>query len=176
MEHLLTGVREITKIDATLDEEKREGVNLADLVGRVVEAYSEQYPSLEFQVMRRSHEESVIVLGSAERLAQVAENLLENAVGFAPRGSVVAITVERGTGNASEQAILIVDDEGPGIPEPDLEKIFDRFASNRASGSEHMGLGLSIVRAIVEGYGGTVTASNRKGGGARFAVLLPLLS
>ena len=78
--------------------------------------------------------------------------------------------------NEVTRAVLTVADQGPGIPEAHLPRLFDRFFSYRpneaAPGTAHTGLGLAIVRAIVEGYGGTVDAANGADGGARFEVRL----
>jgi signal transduction histidine kinase len=74
------------------------------------------------------------------------------------------------------EAVVRVEDRGPGIPDAHLERIFSRFFSYRpkAEAERHTGLGLSIVKAIVENEGGTVRASNRPSGGACFEVRLPL--
>ena len=113
------------------------------------------------------------------RLAQVLENLLDNAASFAPPGSEVEVERSRREGS---WAVLCVADRGPGIPSEHLQRIFERFFSYRpgarppsAEGprAEHPGLGLAIVKAIAEGYGGTVQAANREGGGAVFEVRLP---
>jgi signal transduction histidine kinase len=97
------------------------------------------------------------------------ENLLDNAAGFSPAG--VEVEVEA-FGDRDRLSVL---DRGPGIPEAHLEKIFHRSFSFRpqAGGDRHLGLGLAIVQAIVEGYDGSVTASNRPGGCARFDIFLP---
>jgi two-component system, OmpR family, sensor histidine kinase ChvG len=111
---------------------------------------------------------------------QVFNNLVANAVSFSPVGGQVVVTAEV---DAKADAVEVtVDDDGPGIAEELRERIFERFYSQR-SGSEprggHSGLGLSIVRQIVEAFDGTVVAENRRdatGGiaGARFRVRLPL--
>ena len=75
------------------------------------------------------------------------------------------------------QAVLTILDNGPGIPENRLEAIFQRFYSERPKGEsfgDHSGLGLSIARQIVIGHGGSLLASNRDSGGARFTLILPL--
>jgi signal transduction histidine kinase len=118
-------------------------------------------------------DEPVVVLGDAERLAQVVGNLLQNALRFASRGpGAVNLRVER---NGAE-ARLVVEDDGPGLPSQALERVFDRFARlDRARSRAHggAGLGLAIVRHVAEAHGGRAWADNRPGGGARFCVQLP---
>ena len=106
------------------------------------------------------------------KLQDVLRNLIENAVNYSPEGRRILIAARPdGTGVA-----VTVSDEGPGIPEPDLERIFERFyrvdkARSRESGGT--GLGLSIVKHLVDLLGGRVTAANRPSGGAVFTVSLP---
>ncbi len=101
-----------------------------------------------------------------ERLVQVFRNLIENAAHFSPRGSEIAIDTEL----AGESVKVTVRDSGPGIPESDLERMFEPLFSTREGG---VGLGLAISQRIVEDHGGTITASNRPEGGAAILVLLP---
>ena len=115
----------------------------------------------------------MLVTGDEARLRQVTANLVGNALTHTPAGSPVEVRAQA-TDSTGELEVV---DRGPGIPEPDLEHIFDRFwradrSRERSTGGA--GLGLSIVAAIVEGHGGTVTAENVDGGGARFVVRLPL--
>jgi two-component system sensor histidine kinase ChvG len=118
-----------------------------------------------------------MAMADAERLGQVARNLLDNAVSFSPPGGAVRVTA----GRQRDWVWFTVDDDGPGIPEGKLEAIFDRFYSERPAGEafgKHSGLGLSISRQIVERFGGIVDAENRIGAegrivGARLRVRLP---
>ncbi len=103
------------------------------------------------------------------RIEQVLTNLLSNAMKYAA-GAPVDVSLTRD----GERAVLEVRDKGPGLPEGDLQRIFGRF--ERAASIRHyggMGLGLYVVREIVEAHGGTVTAQNAPGGGAHFTVRLP---
>lgn len=114
------------------------------------------------------------VLADRRRLEQVVANLVENAASFAPDGSTLSLGVER----VDAEVRLWVDDEGPGVPPALREKVFERFYTERPEGEtygRHSGLGLSIVRAIVEAFDGRVTAGARADGrpGARFLVVLP---
>jgi signal transduction histidine kinase len=107
------------------------------------------------------------------RYHQVLGNLLENALRHTPEGGFVRVNLE----SRELSAELLVRDSGIGIPDHDLEKIFERFyrvdhSRNRASGGS--GLGLAIVRAVIEAHGGIILARNAQGGGAEFRVSLPL--
>lgn len=120
----------------------------------------------------------LVVRGMESRLGQVFQNLIANAVSFSPPGGSVRVMASRQGG----RALVIVDDDGPGIPPAKLDAIFDRFYSERPSGEAfgtHSGLGLSISKQIVETLGGHIHAENRPGpegqvAGARFVVQLPL--
>jgi len=173
MESLLSGIREVTLIDAELQVETREAVSLGDVARRVVEGFRMREKS---DVRIRFEEPASVVRASVspDRFAQILENLLENAVSFSRADEAVDLEVlQRG-----DEALVVVADRGPGIPDSHKERIFDRFFSYRksASGSSerHVGLGLSIVRSIVDGYGGSVSVRDRDGGGATFEVRLPL--
>jgi signal transduction histidine kinase len=109
------------------------------------------------------------VRGSPAALARVAANLVGNAIAYAGAAEV-RLAAEDGF------ALLVVEDRGPGIPQAERAAVFETFyrvepSRNRESGGA--GLGLTIVRQIVEGHGGKVAAEDRPGGGARLAVRLP---
>jgi two-component system sensor histidine kinase ChvG len=183
LEALLVRVRDIAWIDARLEEEPREKLDLAEMAQRCVESLRLRQADLpDFQLSASDPHPTVGV--APHRLQQVLENLLDNATSFAPQGTEVEVTVRR----EGAWAVLRVADSGPGIPPEHLQRIFDRFFSYRptdgyrpganADGAasqraEHPGLGLAIVKSIVEGYSGTIYASNREGGGAAFEVRLP---
>ena len=172
LDRLVSGVRELARIDAQLAQEHVEPFDLTSFIRLLVEGVQQREPRVSFAF--RVEGPAASVRASPDRLAQVVENLLENAASLAPLGSSVDVVVSR---NGSH-AVVRVEDRGPGIPPGHLDRVFDRFFSYRpdSEGREHMGLGLSIVRAIVEGYGGTTSASNRPGGGASFEVRLPALA
>ncbi|MBQ9270071.1 MAG: HAMP domain-containing histidine kinase, partial [Oscillospiraceae bacterium] len=124
-------------------------------------------------VIEQSSEENCCVSAREDEVFQVVLNLAENGLKYTQQdGQVRLIAYAQG-----ESAILIVEDNGIGIPEEELDRIFERFyrvdkARSREAGGT--GLGLAIVRETVEKYGGTVEASNRAQGGARFTVRFPL--
>ena len=102
---------------------------------------------------------------------QVLINLLDNALKYTPVGSSIEISAQ-----ANPQHLRIeVLDRGPGIPEDDLKRIFDKFYRLPVpEGVRGTGLGLSICKGIVEAHGGNIRAENRTGGGLRIAIQLPL--
>jgi two-component system OmpR family sensor kinase len=111
------------------------------------------------------------VTADPDRLRQAVDNLLDNALRFAPAGSAIAVTV-RAAGGA---AVLDVADRGPGFPPGFLPVAFERFSRPDGPRDEHQGsgLGLAIVKTLVEAHGGQVMAANRPGGGALVRVVLP---
>src|SRR5690606_10158164 len=112
------------------------------------------------------------VQGDERRLEQALQNLVANAVRHTPDGGTVHVSAARDDGHVR----LRVQDSGPGISPDHLPLVFDRFYkadAARAAGDSGSGLGLSIVKAIVERHGGRVTASNAPEGGARFEIELP---
>ena len=120
---------------------------------------------------------SLMVWAVEDRLVQVLRNLIANAQSFSPPRGRITLSAHESGGMAE----ISVEDEGPGIPEPNLEHVFERFYSERPTGEkfgQHSGLGLSISRQIVEALRGRISAENRRGIGnrvlgARFLVTLP---
>jgi signal transduction histidine kinase len=113
----------------------------------------------------------VVVMADRTRMEQVAANLIDNAVKYTPAGGRVEVSV-RAEGN---QAVLAVRDTGVGIPADELPRIWDRLFRGDTSRTERgLGLGLSLVRAVVQAHDGTVEVKSEPGTGSTFAVRLPL--
>jgi two-component system sensor histidine kinase ChvG len=113
------------------------------------------------------------VRGAPERLTAVIENVLDNALSFSPPEGTVRVELAR----RDRTALVTITDEGPGIPAGSEELVFARFYTYRPGHGKsegHTGLGLALVKAIVEGYGGTVSAATRSAGGAILSIELPL--
>ena len=174
MENLMAQVREITMIDTDIQKEQRTAVDVNALLQRIVEGFRmREKERIAFDLQLAPG--PLDVAASEDRLLQVFENLLDNAASFTPDGRRITITSAREDGNV----LVRIADEGPGIPEENLTRIFDRFFTYRPdhpATQRHAGLGLSIVKAIVEGYGGNTTAANGVRGGAVFEVRLPVSS
>jgi signal transduction histidine kinase len=112
------------------------------------------------------------ISGDPARLRQLVGILVDNAIRHAPEGSRVDVRVR----TDGPDAVLVVDDTGPGIRADDLPHVFDRFYRAPGAPGGGTGLGLAIAAWIVEGHGGRIAAANRDGAGARFTVRLPLAS
>ena len=107
------------------------------------------------------------------KLEQIIANLLDNAVSFSPSNGKISIICDI----KKKDAQLIIEDEGPGFNEKNIDQVFNRFYSNRPEKfGEHSGLGLNIVKNIIELHGGSILASNQPSNknGARIEVLLPI--
>lgn len=115
---------------------------------------------------------AAVVNGDPEALYRVFENILENAVKYSPSGSPIEVLVERG----DDEIRVHVTDHGEGIPEEELETVFERFRRTGYTVSGGVGLGLYIVRALVQSHGGRVWARSRVGEGTTFTVALPAAS
>jgi len=174
IDRLITDISDASRLDAELSREQVGRVDLAHLLKVVVEIY--QLVPLAHGVklaLAPTLPARAVVIGQDERLGQVFRNLIDNAVSFSPEHGMVTIGGDERDGRVR----IIVEDEGPGIPPENLETIFNRFYTERPA--EHgfgrnSGLGLSIARQIVEGFGGRLWAENRGGAGARFVVEFPL--
>jgi signal transduction histidine kinase len=111
-----------------------------------------------------------MVVGDRNRLAQAIANLIDNAVKYTPPGGRVDLDVRI----VAEHAILSIADTGPGIPPHDLPRIWERlYRGDHSRSARGLGLGLSLVKAIVEAHGGRVSAESQPGSGSRFEMALP---
>jgi signal transduction histidine kinase len=120
--------------------------------------------------------DAATVSGDPAKLHDVLRNLVENASNYSPEGSKIELSSEIEAGGNNGFVVIKVADRGPGIPEADLTRIFERFYrvdKDRSRESGGTGLGLSIVRHLVELHGGQVKAENRRDGGAIFTVRVP---
>ena len=169
LETLLRAVRQSAALESQLLTEERQPVALGPLVAQLAEAATTRSNhAVEF-----SGSESLSVMAVRERLHQVLDNMIDNAVSFSPEGVPVSVTLER----RNDSAVVSVRDRGPGVPPEHAERIFERFFSYRpahAGGAPHTGLGLAIARTIARAYGGELRARNHPEGGAVFELHLPL--
>ncbi len=180
LNRLITDISEASRLDAELMRGEVKRVDLNGLLGDMVRHYAETSlqkggAEVEYRVAANPPFEAH---GHDGRYGQVFRNVIDNALSFSPAGSKIVVELARAPRNGP--FIVTIDDEGPGIPEDNLESIFNRFYSERPTEhfGQHSGLGLSICRQIMETYGGAIAASNRRGPdgavlGARFTIRVP---
>ncbi|MDK9706033.1 MAG: sensor histidine kinase KdpD [Desulforhopalus sp.] len=159
---------DMTRLEAGELSLRREPCDVQDLIGCALAALETRLGDREVQV--KLAEDLPPVDMDMVLMSQVLINLLDNTLKYSPSGSPIEITAQ-----AEERHILLeVLDRGPGIPEPDLGRVFEKFYRLPAvEGTSGTGLGLSICRGIVEAHGGTIRANNRPDGGARITIQLP---
>ena len=180
LNRLISDISDASRLDAELMRGEVKPVDLDKLLRDMVHHYAvtaNQKSGVEVE-FRVAANPPFMAHGHDGRYGQVFRNVIDNALSFAPPGS--RILVELGRDSRNGPFVVTIDDEGQGIPEDNLESIFQRFYSERPTEhfGQHSGLGLSICRQIVETYGGTIAATNRRGPdgkvlGARFTVRLP---
>ncbi len=181
LDRLITDISNASRLDAELARDRPRNLDLSGLLSDIVSVYEGSRKSGEPEILYTSLDEPVLVSGRDTPLGQVFRNLIDNARSFSPEGRPVTLTLSRDPADASTPVRIRVLDDGPGIPEENLETVFERFYTSRPKGTAfgtNSGLGLSIVRQIVEAHGGWVQASNRVDDrgrivGARFEVALP---
>ena len=169
---LLRALMEISEAESGMLRLEKSPCDLAAIARTAAELYAEVAEAKSVALtLEPASAAPVPVLGDATRLRQVAANLVDNAVKYTPAGGRVRV----GVGGEDGEAVLRVSDTGPGIPAAEQARVWDRLYRGDASRSQRgLGLGLSLVRAIVEAHGGQVALANASGGGAVFSVRLPL--
>ncbi len=171
MERLVRDLLRLARLDAGQEPLERAPCSVGALVS-AAEHDLHAVIGARRQHVAASMAEGTTVFGDAAKLHDVLRNLLENASNYSPEGGTLEVTATR----AGRDVRIEVADRGPGIPDADLPRIFERFYRvdrSRSRDPGGTGLGLSIVRHLVELHGGRVAAANRPGGGAVLTVTLP---
>jgi two-component system sensor histidine kinase ChvG len=185
LDRLISDISDASRLDAELQRQDMAPVDLRRLLSALATVANETRRGnnigVELRFEGRGQHDSFTVPGHDSRLGQVVSNLLSNAQSFSEEGSKVRMTCRNRRSNIE----IIVDDDGPGIREDALSRIFERFYTDRPHQGfgQNSGLGLSISKQIVEAHGGRIWAENRTGpvdangeatvAGARFVVRLP---
>jgi signal transduction histidine kinase len=167
--HLLERLLDVSAAEAGALKLNRENIDLRTLTTRAIDLYREVAEEKRIAVAL-DQPDAVDCAVDQVRLGQVVNNLLDNALKYTPAGGGVVLGVRREAG----RAVITVTDNGPGIAPAEREAVFRRLYRSDASRSQRgLGLGLSMVKAIVEAHGGDVSAGEAAGGGARLTVRLP---
>ncbi len=186
LDRLITDISDASRLDAELARENSDKVDLTPLLESIVRASREvrrnkTAANIVLDISPRNGGKPYIVAGHDLRLGQVVSNLIENARSFIPPENGEIRVAMRSVG---AKVIIIVEDNGPGIRAENIDRIFERFYTDRPgaeSFGQNSGLGLSISRQIIEAHNGTLNAENitapndpDKKLGARFTIVLPL--
>jgi signal transduction histidine kinase len=175
---MLNTLMDISEAESGAMQLQREPVALGDVVARATDLYREVADAKGVAMVVRTgtsaqdaaSQPDAVVMGDRTRLEQVAANLIDNALKYTPPGGRVEVEI----GADDQAAILRVRDTGSGIPAAEMPRIFDRLFRGDTSRTERgLGLGLSLVKAVVEAHGGTVSVESEPGRGAVFTVRLP---
>jgi two-component system sensor histidine kinase/response regulator len=153
---------------------KKQPVNLCDVVASLAASHQSAADAKKIELTARIPKAAVSVEADHEGLTQALENLVSNAIKFTPEGGEVEMSVER---PKAGMARCIVRDSGPGFTSEDRAKMFRRYGrlSAQPTGDEpSTGLGLSIVKRLLDGMGGSITLSREETPGAEFVISLPL--
>ena len=175
IERLITDYSQMLKDEVALSTEKMNKIDLISIVQSVVDDFNNIYiekRGIKIELIANNSKKDFKILGIENRIEQILANLLDNAISFSKDKQKIIVEIEK---NQNDQVILRVIDQGQGFKEKKLNKIFDRFYSNRPDKfGEHSGLGLNIVKNLVELHSGIIDASNNTDqGGARIEIVFP---
>ncbi len=180
MNRLITDISKASKVDANLARESAKTLDVGEIVENIVEFYEQTRAKDGASVVNanRLNPDTPIYIRAYETpFAQVLRNLIDNALTFSPEAGQVTVMAKKD----GKRVVFTVEDEGPGIPEDNLETVFERFYTQRPKGASfgsHSGLGLAICRQIITAHRGKIFAENRVDSagkiiGARFIIDVP---
>ena len=162
IERLITDYSQMLKDEVALSKEKMKKINLKLIIGSVVDDFNSIYEAkrgIQIILKDRNNQEEFFINGIENRIEQIIANLLDNSISFSENNKKILVEISK---DEREKIILKVIDEGKGFKETSTKKIFDRFYSNRPDKfGEHSGLGLNIVKNLVDLHDGEILASNR---------------
>ncbi len=167
---LIDALVDFSHIQAGYFNLQRQPVNLCELANKVVE---ELQPTPMHPITLTCTPEPIVIEGDLLRLERVLYNLLQNAIKYSPAGGPIDVQIER----RGDEAYLAVQDQGIGIPEEEQQKLFQRFYRASNATVRHiggMGIGLYLVKEIVEHHGGKVEVISNEGEGSTFILRFPL--
>jgi two-component system, OmpR family, sensor histidine kinase ChvG len=179
IERLITDYTQMLKDEASLSREKMIKIDINLIIKNVVEDFKQNIASsnkkIEIDIINKKEKnKNYYILGIENRIEQVIANLLDNAISFSQTNTIISIELDE----IKNKFLVTFKDQGPGFKEKNIENIFNRFYSNRPKNfGEHSGLGLNIVKNIIELHKGKIKALNRRDvKGAEILVTLPKYS
>jgi len=173
IERLITDYSQMLRDEAAISSEKMQKLNLKHIAQSVVDDFNSIYETKKsISIKLKSNGiKNYNILGIENRIEQIIANLLENSISFSHTNQEINVEISK---SKDDKIKLVVTDQGSGFSEKDTNKIFNRFYSNRPENfGEHSGLGLNIVKNLVEIHSGEINASNNKDKGARIEIIFP---
>ena len=175
LERLVEDLRLLTLAETGQLHFEYKNVNLSEISLRVIDLFQAEAEDKHIRLSFESSAGEALISVDPQRIKQVVGNLVSNALRYTPDGSSVLLSIAKNT----DDVVLSVCDDGPGVPPEDLDKIFTRFwraekSRSRASGGA--GLGLAIAQQLVEAQGGQIHAENRSTGGLIISIQFPALA
>jgi two-component system sensor histidine kinase ChvG len=181
LDRLVSDISNASRLDSELVKEEEKPFDLLKMLANLNEFLGKEARDKGIDYITDLPAQPIVIQGLEGRLAQVFVNLVSNAISFCGEGDAIRVWVRR----RDNRVLVVVEDTGPGIPENALQKIFQRFYSERPPGQfgNNSGLGLAISKQIVEAHGGVIWAENIRPTdadpsseplGARFVVGLPV--
>ena len=175
IERLITDYSQMLKDEVALSKEKMKKINLKLIVKSVVDDFNNIYEAkrgIKIEFIDQAKIDEYLIFGIENRIEQIIANLLDNSISFSDDNQKILVKIDK---DLSNKIILKIIDQGKGFKEKDTNKIFNRFYSNRPdSFGEHSGLGLNIVKNLVELHGGIINASNNANQkGANVEIIFP---
>jgi len=164
MNRLIDDMLDLERLDRGQVQPEREPTDVGEMVRRV----AREAPGMDTHPVRIDGEQLLANIDPA-KVERIVENLLVNAARHTPGGTPVHVSVA----SSDDGIMLVIEDEGPGVPEELKSTLFDPFRQGPTAAGRGVGIGLSLVRSFAELHGGSAEIEDREGGGARFVVLLP---
>jgi two-component system sensor histidine kinase ChvG len=175
IERLITDYSQMLKDEAAISSERMKKIDLSIIAKSVVDDFNSIYESKRSIgiKLKTNGEKEYNILGIENRIEQIIANLLENSISFSENNQEIIVEI---TKKQNDKLSLVVIDEGIGFSEKNTDKIFNRFYSNRPEKfGEHSGLGLNIVKNLVELHNGEIIATNNKNKGAKVEITFPAI-
>jgi two-component system sensor histidine kinase ChvG len=174
IERLITDYSQMLKDEVAITKEQMKKIDLRPIVTSVVDDFNSIYMNkrgIKISLNSNQNGNKIEIMGIENRIEQILANLLENSISFSEDNKKIVVKLSK----KNNSVMLDVLDEGSGFKENDTKKIFKRFYSNRPGKfGEHSGLGLNIVKNLIDLHGGTISASNNnRGKGAKIEIIFP---
>ncbi|MGI6776604.1 MAG: sensor histidine kinase [Acetivibrionales bacterium] len=170
---LVNNILDISRIDSGCIMDRPENCNIVSLVEEIVLSASPYAEQKQLDLEFDTEEEEIITLVYADKIERIILNLLSNAIKFTPEGGKISVKLGRKCGNV----FISVKDTGAGIPkakEKDIFKKYYQLGSNRGKGESGSGIGLSLVKTLVDMHGGSIEVVSEENRGSEFIIQIPI--